>query len=102
MKIQRTKPVEGVERTPSPTEGQGQAPAPKAPTDRVSVGAEKQVGELLQATRGRASAVRTARLEQIAAAIKQGQYRPDASRIADQILTAAEVDARLRALLQKG
>ena len=39
---------------------------------------------------------------QLESALKGGHYRPDAQRIADQILSAAEVDARLRAMMQKG
>ena len=44
---------------------------------------------------------RAARLDALKSAIKQGHYRPDAQRIADQILEEAELNASLRALLMK-
>jgi flagellar biosynthesis anti-sigma factor FlgM len=112
MKIQRTSHlngVQGVERTPAAGDAQSAEVDAKAPADRVTMGAspppsgeEARVAELLRSTRARASALRSSKLEQIEAALKKGEYRPDAGRIADQILTAAEIDARLRAMMQKG
>ncbi len=104
MKVDRTKPVQDVERTAPPTDQQQQPAVKTAPAvaDRVSVGEERKVDELVRATKSKAGALRASKLEQIVAAVRKGVYRPDAGRIADQILQAAEIDARLRAMLDKG
>lgn len=97
MKVERTKAALDVERTPPQPEASNPAKAPL--TDKVSVGEERKVDELVRATRSKAGSIRASKLEQIEAAIRKGAYTPDASRIADQILQAAEIDARLRAML---
>jgi flagellar biosynthesis anti-sigma factor FlgM len=102
MKVERTKNVQGIERIPSSTDSPKAPPAPPAPEDRVSVGEERKLDDLVRTTRSRASSVRASKLEQIEAAVAKGSYRPDAGRIADQILAAAEIDARLRAMMSKG
>jgi anti-sigma28 factor (negative regulator of flagellin synthesis) len=45
---------------------------------------------------------RSARLAQVESAIRAGTYHPSASEVASRLLDAAEVDARLQALLLRG
>jgi anti-sigma28 factor (negative regulator of flagellin synthesis) len=82
------------------------APAKQAPdrtavrlqTDRVSLESSKQIEGVVQAVKASMGADRTTRLQELEAAIRQGGYVPDAGRLAERIVQAAEVDARLRAI----
>jgi anti-sigma28 factor (negative regulator of flagellin synthesis) len=96
MKVEGPKTVTEVEPTSAATER-----TPKAPSDKVTVGQAREVAEVIQATRSRATAGRAARLEQLEAAIQRGTFRPDVGRLAEQLLNAAEIDAKLRAMLQR-
>jgi anti-sigma28 factor (negative regulator of flagellin synthesis) len=98
MKVRETKEMQGVERAPSATAEPHARPA----TDRVTVESIRPPSELVPAARQHATTTRAARMQELETALKGGHYRPDAQRIADQILSAAEVDARLRAMMQKG
>jgi anti-sigma28 factor (negative regulator of flagellin synthesis) len=97
MKIDGTKgiKVEAIEKAPvveRPTQT-------KAVADRVSVDEGTKLADQVQSAKLRAGGVRAARLSQIEAAVRGGHYRPDPGQIAEQILSAAEVDAKLQALL---
>ena len=74
--------------------------SPDGQPDRVSVDDVHRVTELTQIAQAHAGGARTARLSEIEADLKRGAYRPNPSEIAEQILSAAEVDARLRAMLR--
>jgi anti-sigma28 factor (negative regulator of flagellin synthesis) len=67
-------------------------------TDKVSVEGVKQVQAVVQAVQASLGSDRVARLQELEAAIRQGRYQPDAGRLAERIVQAAEVDARLRAI----
>jgi negative regulator of flagellin synthesis FlgM len=62
-------------------------------TDRAAHAVEKAMRSL--------GATRSARVEAIATAVRQGIYRPDPQRIAERILQDAELSARLQAMLKK-
>jgi anti-sigma28 factor (negative regulator of flagellin synthesis) len=94
MKVHGPKGIEEVERAPAPTDR-----AAKAPADKVTVG--HQVAEVINASRSRAGGARAARIQQLEAAIQSGNFRADAGRIAEQLLNAAEIDAKIRAMLQR-
>jgi anti-sigma28 factor (negative regulator of flagellin synthesis) len=99
MKVRETTEMHGVERTPAvATEPHARPASP----DKVTVENIRPPSELITAARQHATAGRAARLQELEAALKAGHYRPDAQRIADQMLSAAEVDARLRAMMQRG
>jgi flagellar biosynthesis anti-sigma factor FlgM len=98
MKVRETSEMQGVERTPTATAEPHARPA----GDRVTVESARAPSELIPAARQHAPVSRAARMQELEAALKGGRYKPDAQRIADQILSAAEVDARLRAMMQKG
>jgi negative regulator of flagellin synthesis FlgM len=102
MKVQSPKDVKGVDRVAG-REDKGPATAapgtPKAPEDRVTIEGH-QVAEVLNQARTRSAATRGARLEQLEAQIRSGSYQPDAGQLAEKLLSAAEIDARLRALMK--
>jgi anti-sigma28 factor (negative regulator of flagellin synthesis) len=98
MKIDPTKKVssvEGIEKVPTVE----RPPAAKEVADRVSVDEAHKLADQVQLARSRASGARALRLSQIEAAVRGGHYRPDPGQIAEQILNAAEIDAKLQALL---
>lgn len=96
MKIERTKGISEVDKTPPPQD----RPLPRTTTDRVSVEAGQKASELVDSARKAASNGRAARLENIEAALRSGTYRPNPGQLAEKLLAAAEIDARLRALLR--
>ena len=97
MKISETNALGPVSATPR----QNKPATPPDPADTVSSPDAERLARAVAVTRQTAGAGRTARLDEIAAAIKSGNYRPDAGRIAEQILDAASLDARLQALLSR-
>jgi anti-sigma28 factor (negative regulator of flagellin synthesis) len=100
MKVDSPKDVKGVDRVAGREEKAAPAPgSPKTPEDRVTIEG-RQVAEMLNQARTRAAGSRGARLEQIEAQIRSGAYQPDASQLAEKLLSAAEIDARLRALMK--
>jgi negative regulator of flagellin synthesis FlgM len=103
MKVESPKEVKGVDRVTG-REEKGAPPAPgpgaaQAPADRITIEG-RQVVELLSNAKLRTASGRGARLEQLEAAIRSGSYQPDASQLAEKLLSAAEIDARLRALMK--
>jgi len=66
--------------------------------DKVSLESVKQVQAVVSAVQASLSSDRAARLQELENAIRQGGYSPDAGRLAEKIVQAAEVDARLRAI----
>ena len=86
------KPVEPGRASPAEPEGT---------TDRVSTSESARIeAAVADASRGAATA-RSQRLAAIEAAVRQGTYRPDPARIAQEILDDAELAARLQALFTK-
>lgn len=94
MKIDGTKPISDVEKAPvveraaSPTHA-----------DRVSVEEARKAAEVVQVAHARVGGARAGKLSQIEAAVRRGDYRPSPGAIAEQILNAAEIDAKLQAML---
>ena len=99
MKVPSTKAIQGVERVAQREEVKAPSVGLPRTEDRVTIEGN-QVAEQLNAAKLRAVPGRTARLEQLESAIRAGQYQPDASQLAEKLLSAAEIDARLRALLK--
>lgn len=98
MKITNSKPVSHVERTP-PEAAQAQQPRVGARPDRISVGQTRTVAEMAQSAKQAVNEDRDVRLKRLEAAVKEGSYRPSASKVAEEILVQAELDAKLRTLL---
>ncbi len=95
MKINNDKSVSNVERGSTPASETGAAP-PRA--DRVSLEESQKVAQAVDVARNAASGSRALRLRQIEDAVRSGGYRPNPSRVADEILAAAEIELRLRAI----
>lgn len=70
----------------------------RAPADKVSLAEAKQVETTVLAVRTQVGVDRGARLQELKSAIRQGNYRPDARRLAEKIVQSAELDARLSVL----
>jgi anti-sigma28 factor (negative regulator of flagellin synthesis) len=96
MKIRESKEISSLEKAPATDKP---IPSPRPEGDKVSIEAARKVQDAIVSGRAHGAGGRTARLEQIETAVRGGNYRPDPSRLAEQILNAAEVDAKLRAML---
>jgi len=98
MKIDASKGVNNVDAVKEAPAVE-RATQPKAVADRVSVDEAAKLADHVSSMRLRAGGARAARLSQIEAAVRGGHYQPDPGQIAEQILNAAEVDAKLQAML---
>jgi negative regulator of flagellin synthesis FlgM len=77
-----------------------EAPAPKAsPVEKVSTKASDRVQATIAQVKAGIPADRSARVQQIAQAVKKGEYQPDPQKIAEQIVDDAELSARLQTML---
>jgi len=109
MKVTDVKPVVGIERGKASEALASSTSGNSAPKDRVSVSgspenaaataAAARNSTAVSTTRSAAGARHAARLQQLEAQVRSGGYKPDPSRVAEQILSDAEVDARLQAML---
>ena len=88
MKIGASETLPELPRTPA-----AKTPSPQPVQDRHSITAGSLVGAAKQSVED----VRGARIQELAAQIKSGQYQPNAQQIANAILDAALVDAQLEA-----
>jgi negative regulator of flagellin synthesis FlgM len=70
------------------------------PRDKVSV-ESKKAEVAVAAARRSSGADRAARLERLEASVRSGSYAPDPSRVAEQILSDAVIDARLQAMISR-
>jgi negative regulator of flagellin synthesis FlgM len=98
MKVTDIKAVEG-----SPRAKAVEAPVPEetsVPRDRVSVQSSKDAEAAVAVANKASGGRRAARAERLEAEVRSGSYRPDAGRVAEQILADAEIDARMSALLR--
>jgi len=82
----------------APAKSSGEKTAVRPQADKVSLDGAKQVDAIVQAAQTGVAASRTTRLQELEVAIRQGGYRPNAGQLAERIVQAAEVDARLRIL----
>ena len=94
MKINETSAVSEVGRVTS------SEPPVTPPRDRVTVNKSREVEAAVSTSRASVAAARPGRLKDIEALVRAGQYHPDPSRVADEILNDAEIEARLQSLLR--
>ncbi len=73
-----------------------------AASDKVSTDSSAQVQAATTAARHALSKNHDLRLSEIAAAVKNGTFKPDPQRIAQKILDDAELTAMLQGMLQRG
>ncbi len=69
--------------------------------EKVTVSQSADLSGTISAAQVSSSASRASVVQAITNAVRQGSYKPDAQRIAQQILEDAEVIARLTAMLKK-
>ena len=94
MKVTDTKPVGAVDRIAG-----SDAPVAAPPKDRVDVRASREAQSSVAAARSAAGSARMNRLKEIEQQVRSGGFKPDPSKVADEILQAAEVDAKLREMI---
>jgi anti-sigma28 factor (negative regulator of flagellin synthesis) len=98
MMIKNTTSVGGVE--PAASKPQTEAAAPRLKSDRVSTANAEQAAALARAVQTNIGMSHAGRLAQIESAIRSGTYQPSASQLASRLVDAAEIDARLQAMLR--
>jgi anti-sigma28 factor (negative regulator of flagellin synthesis) len=76
----------------------GDKTAVRPQADKVSLDGAKQVEAIVQAVRTSTGVDRNTQLQKLEVAIRQGSYQPNAGQLAEKIVQAAEVDARLRVI----
>lgn len=96
MKVNNDKPVTGVDRGATPA---ADPSTTAARPDRVNLDQSQHAAQLAEGARTSASAARATRLRHIEDAVRSGSYKPNPSRVADDILAAAELEARLRTMM---
>ncbi len=75
-------------------------PAERPVADKVRAKGPDKVAEAVSIAQAASGPARAAKLAQLQALVRSGSYQPDAQKIADQILNAAQIDAALRTMLQ--
>ncbi len=73
-----------------------------AASDKVSTDSSAQVEAATTAARSALGNKHDLRLSEIAAAVRNGTFKPDPQRIAQKILDDAELTAMLQTMLQRG
>lgn len=103
MKVKDSKEISALREVSPRTATAPAAPAgnPAEPGDRVSVDATASFSQAVEEAKRSSNVSRTAKLESLKQAIKQGQYQPNPQQIADRILDAAALNASLRAMLKR-
>ena len=96
MRVDEKQPAKGTDSAPS--KATSERAVVRLQTDRVSLDNTKQVEAVVQAVHANMGVNRAARLQELETAIRQGGYQPDVGQLAEKIVQAAEVDARLRAI----
>lgn len=74
----------------------------KVSSDKVSTDSKALLAAAASATQAAAGQNRSLRLEAIEAAVRQGTFKPDPQRIAQEILDDAELSATLQSMLKLG
>lgn len=84
--------------TAAPKVAQAEARPAKEVKDKVSVTSSPDSGAV-DAARAAVAASRNDRVQEIVAAVRSGQYYPSPQQIAQKLVSEAEVEARLRAMM---
>jgi anti-sigma28 factor (negative regulator of flagellin synthesis) len=93
MRVEDKPSLKATDAAPVKPAGDKTAVRPQA--DKVSLDGAKKVDAIVQAAQAAMGVDRSTRLQQLETAIRQGSYQPDAGQLAEKIVQAAEVDARL-------
>jgi anti-sigma28 factor (negative regulator of flagellin synthesis) len=98
MMIKNTTPIGSVE--PTTNKPQKEEAPTRLRLDRVTTAEAQQALALAQSLKGKVGASHSAMLAQVESAIRSGTYRPSASQLANKLLAAAEIDAKLQAMMR--
>src|SRR5512142_1226898 len=102
MKVKDASEIRRVDvAQPSESKSTRSSEAPAA-SDKVSTDSSAQVAAASSAARRALSMNHDLRLSEIAAAVKNGTFKPDPQRIAQKILDDAELTAMLQDMLHRG
>jgi anti-sigma28 factor (negative regulator of flagellin synthesis) len=97
MMIKNTPSVGG--NDPAASKTQAEVAASKRQADRVSTADGQRAAALVRAVQASVGTSHSVELARVEAQISAGTYRPSASQLASRLLSAAELDARLQAML---
>jgi len=102
MKVNSSSDIRALE-TGKPVDAQkpSAAATTAAQPDKVTTEETARLSQAVEAVRAQVGAGQSAKLAAIENAVRQGTYRPDPARIAEQILQDAEVSASLQAMLKR-
>ena len=98
MKVSDINPVVAPERVAAQ---QASSNGALGTRDKVTVDATKGAQASVSSARRTTGTERAGHLQRLEASVRSGTYSPDPSRVAEQILSDAEVDARLQALVSR-
>ncbi len=101
MKVKDASEIRRVDVAKPAESKSTQAGSASPASDKVSTDSSAQVVAASAATRTALSNNKDLRLEQIAAAVKNGTFKPDPQRIAQKILDDAELTAMLQTMLHR-
>jgi anti-sigma28 factor (negative regulator of flagellin synthesis) len=85
--------------TAAPRAAAADARPAKEVKDKVSVASSHDPSAAVDAARAAVAASRNDRVQEIVAAVRSGQYYPSPQQIAQKLVSEAEVEARLRAMM---
>ena len=94
MKVNETKTIATTSFPEQAAEAARDVPA-ASPPDRVSTDDASRLQSSVRASMRIAVGERASRLEALTQEVRSGNYAPDASRLAEEILARADLDARL-------
>ena len=97
MMIKNTTSVGAVDSATN--KPQTNAAGSRRQADTVSTAEGQRAAALVRAVQATVGKSHTARLVEVENAIRAGTYAPSASQLASRLLDAAEIDARLQAML---
>ncbi len=102
MKVNSPSDIRPVDaRKPADAQKPASTANAAAQPDKVTTDETARLTQAVEAVRAQVGAGQGAKLAAIENAIRQGTYRPDPARIAEQILQDAEISASLQAMLKK-
>lgn len=101
MRVTDTSQIKALAPGKSPEPGRTPAVDRADANDTVSTDDSARISAAVEAAVRSAGGTRTAKLAAIEAAVRSGAYKPDPQRIAQEILTEAELAARLQAIFSK-
>ena len=101
MKVKDASEIRRVDVAKPAESNATRASGAPAASDKVSTDSSAQVEAASQAARNALSKNHDLRLTEIAAAVKNGTFKPDPQRIAQKILDDAELTAMLQTMLHR-